>query len=82
MSVWSQGGPVSVFTQRADNLGAVEFRSGLIPMLGSAVGMVFAAYLPASMTSDLIAQELSGTTRRLGATDFIEKARNAVLPKG
>jgi DNA-binding IclR family transcriptional regulator len=82
VSVWSQGGPVSVFTQRADNLGAVEFRSGLIPMLRSAVGMVFAAYLPASMTSELIADELSGTTRRLGATDVIEKARKAVLPKG
>jgi DNA-binding IclR family transcriptional regulator len=67
VSVWSQGGPVSVFTQRADNLGAVEFRSGLIPMLRSAVGMVFAAYLPASMTSELIGDELAGTTRRLGA---------------
>ena len=62
--------------------GAVEFRSGLIPMLRSAVGMVFAAYLPASMTSELIGDELAGTTRRLGATDFIEKARKAVVPRG
>jgi DNA-binding IclR family transcriptional regulator len=82
VSVWSQGGPVSIFTQRADNLGAMEFRSGLIPILGSAVGMIFAAYLPPSSISGLIANEVSGGSRRTIANQFIDKARKAVLAKG
>jgi DNA-binding IclR family transcriptional regulator len=82
VSVWSQGGPVSVYTERADNLGGAEFRSGLIPILQSGVGLIFAAYLPSSTTLNLIADELSGAARRSGAREFIEKARKAVLPKG
>src|SRR4029077_14201896 len=81
VSVWSQGGPVSIYTQRADNLGGMEFRSGLIPILGSAVGMIFTAYLPSTMISALIEDELPPKARRTAATDFIEKARRAVLSK-
>ena len=81
VSVWSQGGPVSVFIQRTDALSSIEFRSGLIPILASAAGELIAAYLPRPITEDLIEQELA-ETGRAGARAFIEKARARVLPVG
>jgi DNA-binding IclR family transcriptional regulator len=81
VSVWSQGGPVSVFIQRTDNLSSIEFRSGLFPMLASAAGELIAAYLPESITEELIEHELE-ENGRTGARAFIEEARSRVLPFG
>ncbi len=82
VAVWSQGGPVSVYLQRADEPGAFEFRSGLIPMLRSAAGRLVAAYLPDAMTSDLIDVELAEYQSGGTASSVIERAREDVLPFG
>jgi DNA-binding IclR family transcriptional regulator len=82
VAVWSQGGPVSVFTQRADDSGDIEFRSGLIPMLASAAGELTAAYLPDALTEELIEQELTDAPRLGTARAFIAEARARVLPLG
>jgi DNA-binding IclR family transcriptional regulator len=80
--MWDDAAVLEEDSPRGSASRRLKFRSGLIPMLRSAVAMVFAAYLPASMTSELIADELAGTSRRLGSTDFIEKARKAAVPRG
>ena len=82
LAVWSQGGPVSVFIQRADDPGAIEFRSGLIPMLASAAGRIAAAYLPEALTQDLIEQEIADTGYPETAAAFIAASRRDVLPAG
>lgn len=81
-AVWSQGGPVSVFIRRADDPGTIEFRTGLIPMLGSAAGRIAAAYLPEALTADLIEQEIAGAARAEAAAAFIADARAEVLSAG
>lgn len=82
VAVWSQGGPVSVFIQRADEPGAFEFRSGLIPMLRSAAGKLAAAYLPSELTSELIDFELRDGGLPGTASGFIAEARDEILPLG
>lgn len=83
VSVWSQAGPISVFVQRSNALGMIDFRPGRVPMLGSAAGLVFAAYLDDADLAEPIAYEQG----QAGAGDgqmqaFLDQARNAVLPKG
>jgi DNA-binding IclR family transcriptional regulator len=83
VAVWSQAGPVSVFVQRSNDLGSIEFRPGLVPMLQSAVGILFAAYLPDAMTTDLIAHEISELDAPLADPKaFIHAARQKVLAGG
>jgi DNA-binding IclR family transcriptional regulator len=59
VTTWSDDGPISLFKQDGDQRGAFEFRTGLIPMLTSAAGKVYAACLPASQTTHLMDQEWS-----------------------
>lgn len=82
VAVWSQGGPVSVFTQRGEASGSFEFRSGLIPMLRSAAGRLCAAYLPDAMTADLIAQARANDGIAVSPEAFIAEARATTLPCG
>lgn len=57
VTTWTDDGPISLFKQDGDQRGAFEFRTGLIPMLGSAAGKIYAARLPPSLTTHLIEQE-------------------------
>ena len=81
VSVWSEGGPVSVFIQRAPQLSALDIRPGLVPMLTSAVGMVFMAHLADAQTSDLIDAEMASGGAD-GSIALIHEARRSVFERG
>jgi len=57
VTTWTDDGPISLFKQDGDQRGAFQFRTGLIPMLTSAAGKIYAARLPANLTTHLIEQE-------------------------
>jgi DNA-binding IclR family transcriptional regulator len=57
VTTWTDDGPISLFKQDGDQRGAFEFRTGLIPMLTSAAGKIYAARLPTNLTTRLIEQE-------------------------
>ncbi|WGD50191.1 IclR family transcriptional regulator C-terminal domain-containing protein [Bradyrhizobium sp. CB1650] len=57
VTTWTDDGPISLFKQDGDQRGAFEFRTGLIPMLSSAAGKIYAARLPANLTAHLIERE-------------------------
>lgn len=57
--VWSQAGPISVFTLRAVNLKGMDFRPGRVPMMGNGAGLVYAAYLDESELLEPVEYELS-----------------------
>ena len=57
VTTWTDDGPISLFKQDGDQRGAFEFRTGLIPMLSSAAGKIYAARLPPDLTTHLIEQE-------------------------
>jgi DNA-binding IclR family transcriptional regulator len=57
VTTWTDDGPISLFAQDGDQRGAFEFRTGLIPMLSSAAGKVYAACLLPGLTTHLIEQE-------------------------
>lgn len=83
VAVWSQGGPVSVYIQRSANIGAFEFRSGHLPMLGSGAGRLFLTYLPIDQTRELIRAELPQNKNDDAAVEvIIAKAREALLQNG
>lgn len=83
VAVWSQGGPVSVYIQRSENVGAFEFRSGHLPMLASGAGLLFMAYLPEDQTRELIKSELrDGKNTDAEVGKLVASARDSVLPKG
>jgi len=83
VTVWSQAGPVSVFTKHANNLGRREFRPGRVPMLASGAGLVYAAYLSEADIREPVEFELRSATRsKTSSTEFIARARSAVIPKG
>jgi len=82
ISVWSQGGPVSVFIERTEAHSHVYLRPGHVPLTRSAVGLIYAAYLPKSMMRDLIAHELGDKAPAEAPEAFIDRARAEVLPAG
>ena len=83
VAVWSQAGPISVFTLRAESLGTTDFRPGRLPMLDSGAGLVFAAYLHEEDVIEPLRYELEGAgSGKKGATAFILRARREVVPKG
>jgi DNA-binding IclR family transcriptional regulator len=57
VTTWTDDGPISLFKQDGEQRGAFEFRTGLIPMLTSAAGKIYAARLPTNLTKPLIEQE-------------------------
>jgi DNA-binding IclR family transcriptional regulator len=57
VTTWTDDGPISLFKQDGDQRGAFEFRTGLIPMLTSAAGKIYAARLPTGLTAHLIEAE-------------------------
>jgi DNA-binding IclR family transcriptional regulator len=82
-TTWSDDGPISLFKQDGDQRGAFEFRTGLIPMLTSAAGRIYAAHLPANLTAHLISQEW-GTVfdGKVDVARFREDARRELKRKG
>lgn len=83
VAVWSQGGPVSVYIQRSESIGAFGVRSGQMPMLDSGAGLLFMAYLPVEETRNLVEAELSGSRdSRAEAARLIASAREAIRPSG
>jgi DNA-binding IclR family transcriptional regulator len=83
VTTWTDDGPVSLFKQDGDQRGAFEFRTGLIPMLTSAAGKIYAARLPANLTTHLIDREWNGVFG--GKSDvgkFREDARRELKRKG
>jgi DNA-binding IclR family transcriptional regulator len=58
MSIWSAQGPTIVRWEKGSQPINTAFSVGsLLPLLSSATGNVFLAYLPASVTADLVAAE-------------------------
>lgn len=83
VAVWSQGGPVSVFALRSEDVGSYEFRSGHLPLLGSGAGRVFIAYLHDSYTRPLLELELGLEEGSKEVVDrVIAEARAQTLPQG
>ena len=82
-TTWTDDGPLSLFKQDGDQRGAFEFRTGLIPMLGSATGKIYAARLPPNLTSHLIEQEWSAVFRgKPDAARFRDDAVRELKRKG
>src|SRR5258708_5978924 len=76
VTTWTDDGPISLFKQDGDQRGAFEFRTGLIPMLTSAAGKIYAACLPPSQTTHLIEQEWGAVFGgKADAEKFREDAR-------
>jgi DNA-binding IclR family transcriptional regulator len=83
VTTWTDDGPLSLFKQDGDQRGAFEFRTGLIPMLGSAAGKIYAARLPPNLTSHLIEQEWSAVFRgKPDAARFRDDAVRELKRKG
>lgn len=58
VAVWSEAGPIVVAMQESDHWTTMNIRIGSrLPVLTSAIGRIFLAYLPAAMTGPLIAAE-------------------------
>lgn len=74
LAVWSDGGPVLVAWDTGTHLLPIVIRLGsTLPMLDSAVGYVFLAHLPKSMTADVVrAQQRQGATRAMPAAEIEE----------
>lgn len=83
VAVWSQGGPVSVFALRSEDVGSYEFRSGHLPLTDSGAGLVFIAYLHESHTRPLLELELGVEDGSQEEIDrVIADARTQTLPAG
>jgi DNA-binding IclR family transcriptional regulator len=63
--VWSEHGPVVVRWIRGSQPLAVNVNLGsVLPVLGTAMGLIFLAYLPKSVTRPFVESELRGMSRR------------------
>jgi DNA-binding IclR family transcriptional regulator len=59
LTVWGSGSPVIIRVEEADQLVTVSFRVGKsVPLLGSAAGLLFSAFLPPSVIEPLLQAEL------------------------
>jgi DNA-binding IclR family transcriptional regulator len=83
VTTWTDDGPLSLFKQDGDQRGAFEFRTGLIPMLSSAAGKIYAARLPPNLTAHLITQEWEAVFGgKVDAAKFREDASRELKRKG
>jgi DNA-binding IclR family transcriptional regulator len=71
VAVWSSAGPILIaWDPGAHELPVLVRVGSTLPLLDSAVGSVFLAYLPESMTSEaLVQQQQRGATRRISARE-------------
>ena len=83
VTTWTDDGPISLLKQDGDQRGAFEFRTGLIPMLTSAAGKIYAARLPANLTAHLIEQEWGAVfDSKVDVKKFREDATRELKRKG
>lgn len=69
IAVWGNQGPTVVHWMESSHPAKASLKLGdVMPLLGSATGLLFAAYLPASKTSAMIERELADS-RRSSHTD-------------
>ena len=57
VTTWTADGPLSLFKQEGDWRSALELRTGLLSMQGTAAGRLFAACMPLSVTQPLMLRE-------------------------
>ena len=83
LAVWSDAGPALVrWDTGAHSLPIVVRVGSTLPLLDSAIGYVFLAHLPASMTSSVVrSQQRQGTTRALAAGE-VAALKAQVLEEG
>lgn len=83
VTAWTGDGPVSLFKQEGDWRSALELRTGLLSITGTAAGKAFAGCLPKEATLPLIMRErgIGGTTDLSGGA-FIEAARREMREAG
>lgn len=79
LSVWSTRGPIIIRWQRAPDFAATSFGLGsTLPVLASATGHVFLAFLPDQMVRDRVAAETQsrgGKTKAEAPQDMIRRVR-------
>jgi DNA-binding IclR family transcriptional regulator len=75
LSIWGEKGPTVVSWNESSRPVMINFRLGsILPLLGTASGRVFLAYLPRATTQALLKRELSDEGRRgAGGIDTAEK---------
>jgi len=77
LSVWGTRGPVIVRVEEADQLITVSFRLGKsLPLLRTASGLLFTAFLPSPIVGPLIEAELRQDRESLGSK--LIRSRNEV----
>ncbi len=81
LSVWGNRGPVFVRWEEAPHPVATNVRVGsIVPVLNSASGRIFAAFLPAEVVNPFIEQELKQSARSARAGALNSRAKvNAML---
>jgi DNA-binding IclR family transcriptional regulator len=68
-AVWGDGGPTIIAIEESDRLVTMNLRVGsVLPVMTTAIGQLFAAYLPADVTARIIAAERRATAASLPAT--------------
>jgi DNA-binding IclR family transcriptional regulator len=83
VTTWTDDGPISLFKQDGDQRGAFEFRTGLIPVLTSAAGKIYAARLPTNLTTHLIEREWDAVFgRKVDVGKFREDAARELKRRG
>ena len=82
VSVWSQGGPITIYILRARTPSSLPIRPGQLSLLSSGSGFLCIAYLPESETRALVESELAvaGDPRDYAAV--VARAREMVAPFG
>jgi DNA-binding IclR family transcriptional regulator len=64
IAVWGNQGPTVVHWMESSHPAKASLKLGdVMPLLGSATGLLFAAYLPASKTAAMMERELTGSRR-------------------
>jgi len=76
ITIWTTDGVLSLFKLEGQQRGAFELRTGLMSLLSTAAGKVFAASLPLAVTRPFLEQELAS---RKPSGDAIEKFHADVM---
>lgn len=81
LAVWGTGGPTFVRMAEADSVVILSVRPGsIMPIVNSATGRVFGAYLPPARTRDLIKAELQQKTQTSAQAAFTGRSPKSFTP--
>jgi DNA-binding IclR family transcriptional regulator len=82
LGVWGTAGPTFVRVAETDSVVILSIRPGsVMPILNSAVGRIFGAYMPRSRTGALIEAELHGQTPTAAASAFTGRSPTSISPE-